>query len=118
MAYGFPAPPPAKPPISGVDLAISITALVFTLVVCGVGALMGVFMLAFIDHCPPATCSIDRAVTAVMTAVVITGMIAVTGAVLTIVRLIRRPPGWPFAVATLLMCVATLAAGGLGYTAA
>jgi hypothetical protein len=118
MAYGFPAPPPAKPPISGADLTISITALVLTVVVCGGGALMGVFLLAFLDHCPPETCSIDGAVNAVAAAVLVAGVTAVAGAVLTIVQLIRRAPGWPFAIATLLMCVITLAAGGLGYTAA
>ena len=30
MTYGYPPPAPPKPPISGADVAISVTALVFT----------------------------------------------------------------------------------------
>ena len=118
MTYGLPASPEGKLPISGVDLAISITALVLTVLITGGGALMGVFLLAFLDHCPPETCSVDGAVNAVAAAVLVAGVIAVAGAVVTIIQLVRRAPGWPFAIATLLMCVITLVAGGFGYTAA
>ncbi len=57
-------------------------------------------------------------VNAVAAAVLVAGVIAVAGAVVTIIQLVRRAPGWPFAIATLLMCGITLVAGGFGYTAA
>ena len=57
-------------------------------------------------------------VNAVAAAVLVAGVIAVAGAVVTIIQLVRRAPGWPFAIATLLMCGITLVAGGFGDTAA
>ena len=65
---GYPAPRPPKPPISGGDLAISITALVVTALIGAVAAVFGLFSLAFLDYCPPESCSADGAATAVATA--------------------------------------------------
>ena len=85
MTYGYPPPPPpllpppAKPPISSGDLAASIIALVLTFIGGGVGAFFAVFMMAFTDYCPPATCHIDAGVTALMIGFGIAGLIAVAG---------------------------------------
>ena len=69
MGYPYPPPyPPAKPPRSGTDLTVSIITMVLIVLLGGLAGFMGVFSLAFLDHCPPATCSVDGAVTAVMTA--------------------------------------------------
>ena len=118
MSYGYPPVPHPKRPISGADLAISIIALVLTAIVGGGGALMGLLLLAFLDVCPPERCNVDGAVTAIFTAVVVAGVVALIGAVLTIVQLIRRVPAWPFAVATLGLCALALVAGGIGYDSA
>ena len=67
----MPPPPSAKPPVSVVDLVVSILAIVFTVAFGVVAAAMGLFMLAFLDHCPPETCSVDGAVTAVGTALMV-----------------------------------------------
>ena len=56
----------------------------------GLAGFMGVFSLAFLDHCPPATCSVDGAVTAVMTALALAALVGLVGMVLTIVRLAQQ----------------------------
>jgi hypothetical protein len=99
-------------------VVISIVVMVLT-VLCGAGAaLMGFFRLAFLDHCPPETCSIDGAVTAVGAAVVAAVVIALVGFAITVVALVRRKPAWPFALATFVLCGLAFVLGGVGYDAA
>lgn len=74
--------------------------------------------MAFLDHCPPATCSVDGAVTAVFTALLVAGGVGVVGMVLTVVLLVVRKTAWPFAVGTLVLCALVLFLGGVGYAAA
>lgn len=92
--------------------------MVATVLVVGAGAVMGFFSLAFLDHCPPATCSVDGAVTASMTTVAIAGLTALAGLIVTIVRLVTRKTAWPFGVGTLTLCVAVFALGTFAYAAA
>ncbi|OBF33608.1 hypothetical protein A5724_18765 [Mycobacterium sp. ACS1612] len=119
MAYpGHPPPPASKPPISAADLSISIVVGVLTVVFGATAAVMGLLLLAFLDHCPPETCSIDGAVTAVGTALLAAFGIGVAGLVVTVIQLYRRKPGWPVAIATLLLCGVAVALGGVGYSIA
>jgi hypothetical protein len=111
-------PAPAKPPISGVDLTISIISLVLTLLLGGSAAVMGFFLLAFLDYCPPETCSADGAVTAVGISLIVAVVVGLVGLVVTIVQLVRRSPAWPFAVGTLVLCGVICAFGFAGYFAA
>lgn len=118
---GHPASPltrPAKPRVSGPDLAISIVALILTLMLGVVAAVFGLFSLAFLDHCPPESCSADNAFTAVATALLIAIVIGVIGLVVTIIRLHSRRPGWPFGIATLVLCTIAFILGGVGYAVA
>ena len=114
---GFP-PPPTTPPRSAADVTISIVVLVVTALL-GVGAVfMGIFSLAFLDYCPPATCSADGAATAVMTALAVAALVGLAGMIVTIVQLVRHKTAWPFAVGTLGLCLVVLFFGGMGYSAA
>lgn len=117
MAYPS-YPPPAKPPIATTDLVISIGALILTVAFGVVAAAMGLFSLAFLDSCPPATCSAEGAATAVWIALLAAFAIGVVGLVVTVVQLARRKPGWPFAVATFVLCAVAVVAGGVGYAMA
>ncbi len=81
-------------------------------------AVFGLFSLAFLDYCPPESCSAEGAATAVGIALFIAFVIGVVGLVVTVVRLIRRKPGWPFAVATLVLCSVAVFLGGVGYAMA
>lgn len=111
-------PQPSKPPRSGADLAISIAALTLTVLLGAAAAFFGLISLAFLDHCPPETCSVDGAVNAVFTSLLIAGGIGIVGVVLTVVQLVRRKTGWPYAIATLALCALAVFLGGVGYTAA
>ncbi len=114
---GYP-PPPAKPPRSTADLTISIIMLVLT-VMLGLGSvLIGFVSLAFLDYCPPATCSAGGAVAAVMSAVGIAALVGIAGMTVTIVALMRHKQAWPFAVGTFGLCVVVLFFGGLAYSVA
>lgn len=116
--YGYPPVGPPKPPVSGGDIAVSVTALILTVVLGAVASFFGLFSLAFIDSCPPASCSVEGAVTAVMVALSIAAVIGVVGLVVTVVQLFRRKRSWPFAVATLALCTITVFLGGVGYVLA
>jgi hypothetical protein len=111
-------PQPAKPPIATTDLTISIGAIVLTVVLGVVAAAMGLFSLAFLDYCPPASCSAQGAATAVGMALLAAFAIGVVGLVVTVIRLNRRKPGWPFAVATFVLCGLAAVLGGVGYAMA
>jgi hypothetical protein len=111
-------PPPGKPPVSSADLTISIVALVLTVMLGAVGAFFGIFSLAFLDYCPPASCSAEGAATAVMTAVGVAALVGLGGLVVTIIQFVRRKIAWPFAVGALVLCVVVFFIGGVGYVAA
>jgi hypothetical protein len=117
---GYPGYPvtPAKRPVSTPDILISVGLLVVTATLGVAAAAMGLFMLAFLDSCPPESCSVDGAVTAVGTALLVALGIGIVGLLVTVVQLVRRKPGWPFAVATLVLCVFAFIVGGIGYATA
>jgi hypothetical protein len=119
MAHpSYPPPRQPKPPIATSDLAISIGALVLTVGFGVVAAAMGLFSLAFLDYCPPQSCSAEGAATAVGIALIAAFGIGAAGLVATGVQLYRRKPGWPFAVATFVLCGLAVGLGGVGYAMA
>lgn len=119
---GYPVPPPYpypyRPPRNAADMTVSIIAMVLTVLLGGLASVMGLFSLAFLDHCPPATCSVDGAVMSVMGALGIAAVVGLTGVVLTIVAISRRKTSWPFAVGTLVLCLLVLFGGAVAYTLA
>lgn len=118
---GYPQPPywpPAPPPRNTTDVVISVIVLVLTVVIGGAGAVMSLFSLAFLDYCPPATCSVDGAVTAVLMTIAVAALTGLTGLIVTIIRLGQRKAAWPFAAGTLAVCVLVFLCGAIAYTAA
>jgi hypothetical protein len=113
-----PSYPLPKPPIATSDLVISIGVLVLTMAFGVVAAAMGLFSLAFLDYCPPQSCSAEGAATALGIALTAAFAVGVVGLVVTVVQLFRRKPGWPFAVATFLLCGVAVVLGGFGYAMA
>jgi hypothetical protein len=116
MGYpSYPTPQPPKPPVLTSDVVISVALLVITAVLGVVSAATGLFMLAFLDYCPPESCSAEGAVTAVGTALLVALAIGVVGVVVTVIGLFRRKTAWPFAAGTFVLCLLTLFVGGVGY---
>ncbi|CAN3129248.1 Transmembrane protein [Mycobacterium sp. smrl_JER01] len=111
-------PVPSPPRCSGADVGVSLALLALTVLFGAVAATFGVLSLAFLDHCPPATCSVDGAVNAVFTALLAAAGIGLTGLVLTIVQLARRKTAWPFALGTFVLCVFAVLLGLVAYSAA
>ncbi len=116
--YPYPQPYPPRPQRNVADVTVSILMMVLTVLLGGVAAVIGVFSLAFIDHCPPASCSVDGAVTAVMGALALAALVGITGVVLTMVAIARRRRSWPFAVGTFALCLLVLFGGVVGYVVA
>jgi hypothetical protein len=112
---GYPVALPPKPPVARSDLWISIAVLVATAGLGAVASVLGLLSLAFLDYCPPESCSADGAVTAVGTTLIVAFVIGALGLVATIVQLARRRPAWPFAVSTLVLCMLALGGGVVGY---
>lgn len=120
MGYPTPPPywaPPPPPPRNTTDVTVSVIVLVLAVILGGAASVMGFFSLAFLDYCPPQTCSVDGAVTAVLATIAIAAVIALTGLVATVVRLVQRKTAWPFAVGTLTTMIAVFLVGAIAYTA-
>lgn len=113
-----PSPYGAPPPRNTTDVTISVIALVLTVLIGGAGSVLSFFSLAFLDYCPPATCSVDGAVTAVLMTIALVAVVALSGLIVTVIRLGRRKTAWPFAVGTLGAVVALFFFGAIAYTAA
>ena len=99
-------------------MGISIAALILTFIGGALAGFLGLFMLAFTDYCPPATCSIEGAVTAITAGLGVAALVAVIGTILTIVALARRTRAWPLAVGTLVLTGLACALGLAGYITA
>ncbi|MCB1288731.1 MAG: hypothetical protein KDB47_13745 [Mycobacterium sp.] len=113
--YPYPYQPPRRNPL---DVTISILVMVLIVLLGAAAALMGLFSFAFLDHCPPASCSPAGAITAVMGSLGIAALVGLTGIVWTIVALGRRRTAWPYAVGTLALCLVVLFVGALAYGSA
>ncbi|BBY21734.1 hypothetical protein [Mycobacterium stomatepiae] len=99
-------------------MALSIVLMVVAVVGWGVAAGMEFMFLAFTDYCPPPRCSTDRAATAVLLSISVAAALTIIGCVVTIIRLVRRRPGWPYAIATLTAATVAELLGVVGYFAA
>jgi hypothetical protein len=118
MAHpSYPPPRPPKPPIATTDLAVSIGAIILTVAFGVVAAAMGLFSLAFLDYCPPESCSAEGAATAVSIALLAAFAIGVVGLAVP-QNAYRRKPGWPIAVATFALCALAVVLGNIGYAIA
>ena len=118
MPPNWPPPPPAPVHRNSTDVTISVVVLAMTALASGAASLFGLLALAFLDYCPPATCSASGAATAVMVAIAAVALFGITGLVLTVIRLRTRKRAWPFAVGTFGGCVLVILLGALAFSAA
>jgi hypothetical protein len=113
-----PAAPGSKPVRARWDVALSIVLLVVAAVGWVAAAGIEFLLLAFTDYCPPERCSVQRAVTSVMVSVSVAAALTILGCVFTVIRMVRRRSGWPYAAATLTLSVVAEVLGVVGYVAA
>lgn len=104
--------------MTSTDRVISIIAMAVTVLGAAGAAFMGLMMMAFTDHCPPATCHVERGVDLLFAGFGLAALIAVVGIALTIIRLTRRLRAWPFAVTGLVLTGAACLLALAGYTSA
>jgi hypothetical protein len=83
------------------DVILTIMLLVATFVVLVVSAFFDLFAVAFTDYCPEP-CHAGAGVAVVFTVWISSGVLALVGAIVSIIRLARRRRAWWFALATLL----------------
>lgn len=113
------APGYGPPPRRTGDAVVSGIALVVAGAVVAMGVLGGVFLVAFLDafldDCRAPRCSTEDVYTAVGGALAAAALVAIVGMAVTIRRLVRRRPAWPFALVTLVVCVAAVVVGWYGF---
>jgi hypothetical protein len=118
VARPTPSTPDSTPPRARWDVALAATLLVVSVIGWVVAAGMEFFMLAFTDSCPAETCNADKAFSSVAVALSTAAVVIAIGAVIAIVRIVRRRLGWPFAAAALVLSVAAEVVGLVSYIAA
>lgn len=74
-------------------------------------ALLDLSFLMFIDVCPPETCSVNGAISAVVVSGTCAFLVMLASIVWGIVRLVRRRLAWPVALGGLLLVIAALMLG-------
>lgn len=104
-----------KPPLIKWDVVLSCCVLAAGTIMVVLGAFVGVFAVAFLDYCPPETCSADGAFASVAGGLAVAGVIGTAGLVVSIVRITRRRISWPFAVGALVLSLVALAVGATAF---
>jgi hypothetical protein len=87
------------------DVVLTIVLLVATFVILLVSAFFDLFAIAFTDYCPES-CQNGTGIAAVFTVWTCSGILALVGTVVSIVRLTRRRRAWWIALITVLLVVA------------
>ena len=91
------------------DLVLTIILLVGSFAVLLVSAFFDLFAIAFTDHCPQP-CQAGTGIAAVFTVWSCSAIVALVGAIVSIVRLNRRRRAWWIALIALVLVIA----GGIG----
>jgi hypothetical protein len=86
------------------DFVLTIILLIATGVILLVAAFFDFFAIAFTDYCPEP-CHAGAGVAVVFTVWISTAVIALVGAIFSIVRLVRHRRAWWFALGTLLLVI-------------
>ncbi|MEQ3554422.1 hypothetical protein WIS52_28485 [Pseudonocardia nematodicida] len=100
------------------DVALSGFALALTGMLIALGVFGGVFLMAFLDYCPPRTCSSLNILVSVGGSLVVAVAAGIAGLAMTVLRIVERRVSWPFAAVTLLIAAAAIAFGAADYTTA
>jgi MFS family permease len=112
-------PAPLVPPVRTRqvwDIVISIIFLVLGLATFGIGGVLSVFLAAFTDNCPPATCNAELGLSAVFGIYGVAAVLFFIALVVTIVLLVLRRRGWWVALIGLAVSIAAVIAAVVAYS--
>lgn len=109
---------PTRRPILGWDIAVSIAVLLLGGGFLVVAAVIDLFSAALVGSCPVRTCSAGAAVASLGISWFVMFLVAIIGAVLTIVSLVRRRQSWWIALVTVVLVVAVWIFGFVLYSQA
>jgi uncharacterized BrkB/YihY/UPF0761 family membrane protein len=90
---------------AGWDIALSIILLAIALVGLAISAFGQLFIAAFTDYCPPATCHVDQGIGEVFAVYGVVSVLLVVSIVLTIVFLVTRRRAWWIALIGLVIVI-------------
>ncbi|HVX09363.1 hypothetical protein [Humibacter sp.] len=103
--------PEAKPPYLVWDIVVSVITWLVTGAFIGMASFIAVFGLAFLDYCPPQSCSAEAAVACLFAAGTASVVVALAGFVWGLVRMFHRQPSWWMTVGAFVLCVGCWAGG-------
>jgi hypothetical protein len=106
--------PAEKPPLIVWDIIVSIVMWVLSVGLIGVAAFVALFGLAFIDYCPPESCSAQGAFLSLMVAGVASIFLLLTGLTWGIVRIVERQTSWWVGLGALVLSLACWIIGFVG----
>jgi hypothetical protein len=109
---------PTRRPILGWDIAVSIAVLLLGGGFLVVAAVIDLFSAALVGSCPVRTCSAGAAVASLGISWFVMFLLAIIGAVLTIISLVRRRQSWWIALLTVVLVVAVWIVGFVLYSRA
>jgi hypothetical protein len=109
---------PTRRPILGWDIAVSIAVLLLGGGFLVVAAVIDLFSAALVGSCPVRTCSAGAAVASLGISWFVMFLLAIIGAVLTIISLVRRRQSWWIALLTVVLVVAVWIVGFVLYSQA
>ncbi|MER5671192.1 hypothetical protein [Pseudonocardia alni] len=118
LSTGPARPETGRRPIARWDAALSGVALAVTGMLVALGVFGAVFLVAFLDYCPPRTCSSSAVLVSVGGSLVVAAAAGVAGLAMTVLRVVERRPAWPFALVTLAVTGSAVAFGAVHYASA
>ncbi|WP_308819725.1 hypothetical protein [Pseudonocardia alni] len=118
LSTGPARPEAGRRPIVRWDAALSGAALAVTGMLVALGVFGAVFLVAFLDYCPPRTCSSSAVLVSVGGSLVVATAAGIAGLAMTVLRVVERRPAWPFALATLAVTGSAVVFGAVHYASA
>lgn len=118
LSTGPARPEAGRRPIVRWDAALSGAALAVTGMLVALGVFGAVFLVAFLDYCPPRTCSSSAVLVSVGGSLVVAAAAGIAGLAMTVLRVVERRPAWPFALATLAVTCSAVVFGAVHYASA
>lgn len=93
------------------DIILSIVVWLITAAFIGISSFIAIFSLAFIDYCPPQSCSSEAAFSCLFAAGAASVVVAIAGFISGLVRMLRGATSWWLTVGAFVLCAACWGVG-------